>query len=176
MIEIIKSKIAEFKVKKHLKDNSIHQQSFSEYFQKSFNYFVIMPANEVDFRSSFIVLEFLESHNKTLTIFTNDFRVALLPVKFRNKTFSFNLSEITKLNLPSNELITKLKKFHCDVVIDLNREDNLFFRFIANLVEAKIRMGINSKKTSDYYNLIFYDDISDSKQFYSNLINFMKMF
>lgn len=176
MIELIKEKIAAFIVKKNLKENFPKQFSFSQSVKNSFNFLVIMPANESDFRNSFTVLDFLDSQNKTLTIFTNDFRVALLPVKFRNKSLSFSLTEINKLKLPSSELIYKLKKLHFDVVLDLNKEENLFYSFVSNIVDSKIRIGIEKKKSSRYYNLIYSDKNFDSNIFYSNLLNCLKMF
>lgn len=176
MIDFIKEKLATYIVKKNLKENLILQQSFSQSFKNSFNFFVIMPANESDFRNSFTVLDFLDSQNKTLTIFTNDFRVALLPVKFRNKSLSFSIIEMNKLKLPTNDLIAKLKKLHFDAVLDLNREENLFSSFVSNLVNSKIRIGIEKKKSVNYYNLIFSDNNFESNIFYSNLLNCLKMF
>lgn len=176
MIEFIKDKIAAYIVNKNLKEISTAQQSFLNSFNNSFNFFVIMPVNEVDFRNAFTVLEFLENHNKTITVFTNDFRVALLPVKFRNKAFGFSLNEISKLKLPSKELVAKLKKLHFDATIDLNREENLFSSFVANLVKSKIKIGVEKKKSANYYNMIFSDDNLDSNEFYLNFLNFLKMF
>jgi hypothetical protein len=176
MIELIKEKIASYIVKKNIRENIPIQQSFSQSFKNSFNFLVLMPENESDFRNAFIVIDFLDSNNKTLTVFTNDFRVALLPVKFRNKTLSFSINEISKLKLPSNELIAKLKKLHFDIVIDLNREENLFYSFVSNIVNAKIRIGMEKKKSNNYYNLIFSDNIFESNIFYTNLLNCLKMF
>lgn len=176
MIDFIKEKLATYIVKKNLKENLPLQQSFSQSFKNSFNFFVIMPANESDFRNSFAVLDFLDGQNKTLTIFTNDFRVALLPVKFRNKSFSFSIVEMSKLKLPTNDLIIKLKNLRYDVVIDLNREENLFYSFVSNIVESRFRIGMKKKKSSNYYNLIFSDNNFESIIFYSNLLNCLKMF
>ncbi len=176
MIELIKEKIAHFIVNKNLKENTPIQQSFSQSLKNSFNFFVIMPANDSDFRNAFKVLEFLDNQNKTLTIFTNDFRVALLPVKFRNKSFSFSITEISKLKLPSNELIDRLRKLKFDAVLDLNKEENLFSSFVSNIVDSKIRIGIQKKKSDRYYNLIYSDSNFESNIFYSNLTNCLKMF
>ncbi len=176
MIEIIKEKLASYIVKKNIKENIPLQQSFSQSFKNSFNFLILMPENESDFRNAFIVLDFLDNNNKTLTVFTNDFRVALLPVKFRNKTLSFSINEISKLKLPSNELITKLKKLHYDAVLDLNRGENLFYSYVSNIVNSKIRIGMEKKKSNNYYNLIFSDNIFESNIFYTNLLNCLKMF
>lgn len=176
MIEIIKEKLASYIVKKNIKDNIPLHQSFSQSFKNSFNFLILMPENESDFRNAFIVLDFLDTNNKTLTVFTNDFRVALLPVKFRNKTLSFSINEISKLKLPSNELIAKLKKLHFDAVLDLNREENLFYSYVSNIVDSKIRIGMEKKKSNNYYNLIFSDNIFESNVFYTNLLNCLKMF
>lgn len=176
MIELVKEKLVAYIINKNLKENLPIQQSFSKSFKSSFNFLVVMPVNESDFRSAFTVLDFLDNHNKTLTIFTNDFRVALLPVKFRNKSLSFGITEINKLKLPSKELVNKLKELHFDAVLDLNREENLFSSFVSNIVNSKIRIGMQKKKSNSYYNLIFSDNSFESNIFYSNLLNCLKMF
>ncbi|MCS7052558.1 MAG: hypothetical protein NZM09_02355 [Ignavibacterium sp.] len=177
MIEFIKEKIAYYIIKKYLKKKKYNSNlTFTESFSNSFDFLIIMPTDESDFRNSFQVIEFIENHNKTILIFLNDFKVALLPIKFRNKTFSFNLNDINKLNLPKKELIDKLIKLKFDMVIDLNRIDSLFHSYVANLVGAKFRIGMNKKKAAEFYNVIFSDHSNESSIFYSNFVSFIKMF
>jgi len=173
MVDYLKSLIADFIIKKKLNETQKTQMSFSNTFKSSFRFFVVMPSDEKDFKNAFIVLDFLESYNKNVTVFTNDFRVALLPIKFRNKSLSYSLNQINKLKLPSNDLKNKLKSIECDFVIDLNREKNLFASYVTNLIKSKVRLGIEKRDSYLYYNLIFSDSNSESKIFF---LNFLRMF
>jgi hypothetical protein len=177
MIDLIKEKIANYVVRRNLKkkNNSI-QQSFLKPIHNSINFLIIMPLDERDFNDSTLVLDFLESQNKNLSIFTYDFRVALLPVKFRNRTISFNLMEINKLKLPSRDLTNRLRNLDYDVVIDLNRSESLLCSYVSNLINSKIRIGLSKKNDHNFYNMIFSINQNVNTNFYSDLINAIKMF
>jgi ADP-heptose:LPS heptosyltransferase len=175
MINYLKEKLATFIVKRTLKHNTPAQQRFSRVFQNSSDFFLIMPDNETDFNSTFPILDFLYSHNKSIKIFLVDFRVALLPIRYRIKVFSYNINDINQLNLPSAKLVNQLNNLRFDTVIDLNREENLFSSFVSNLVESKFKIGMKKNKSNLYYNLIYSDSNIDGNKFYTNLLNFLKM-
>lgn len=103
-----------------------------------------------------------------MTILTNDFRVSLLPAKFRNKAIGFAVNEVSKLNLPTHKLTERLQEKLFDVVIDLNREENLFYSYTANIVKSKIRIGFKKRKADVYYNFVVEGSDSDSVKTYNN--------
>ncbi len=176
MIELIKKKTAEIIVSGRLKHQKNQELLFSSALKKSFSFLVLMPANEKDYRESFQILDYLEGQGKTLTILTNDFRVSLLPAKFRNKAIGYSVSEVSKFNLPTSKLSERLKEKLFDVVIDLNREENLFYSFIANIVKSKIRIGFKKRKADVYYNFLVDGSDNDSAKSYYNFLNCIKMF
>lgn len=176
MIEMIKNKIAELIITSKLRHKNNHELAFSSALKKSFSFLVLMPADEKDYRESFQILDYLESQGKTLTILTNDFRVSLLPAKYRNKVVGFSINEVSKLNLPSHKLTERLKEKLFDVVIDLNREENLFYSYITNIVKSKIRVGFKKRKADFYYNFLVDGSDNDSAKSYNNFLNCIKMF
>lgn len=176
MFELIKKKTAELIVSGKLKHKNNQKLSFSSALKKSFSFLVLMPADEKDYRQSFQILDYLESQGKTLTILTNDFRVSLLPAKFRNKAIGFAVNEVSKLNLPTHKLTERLQEKLFDVVIDLNREENLFYSYTANIVKSKIRIGFKKRKADVYYNFVVEGSDSDSVKTYNNFLNCIKMF
>ena len=176
MIDLLKKKTAELIVAGKLKHKAHSEITFSSAFKKSFSILILMPQNDKDYRESFQILDYLESQGKTLTILTNDFRVSLLPAKYRNKAIGFALTEISKLKLPSHKLIERIRNKSFDVVIDLNREENLFYSYIANVVKSKIRVGFKKRKAESYYNFLVEVSDSDSTKSYINFLNCIKMF
>lgn len=176
MIELLKKKTAELIVSGKLKHQKNSELSFSAALKKSFSFLVLMPANDKDYRESFQILDYLESQGKTLTILTNDFRVSLLPAKYRNKSIGFAITEVSKINLPSHKLTEQLREKLFDVVIDLNREENLFYSYIANIVKSKIRIGFKKRKADLYYNFLVDGSDNDSVKSYNNFLNCIKMF
>ncbi len=173
---MIKEQIASYIIKKNLKGKQNLRLSFNGLFSKSFSLFVIMPENESDFYSSQRVLEFLSSNKKNITVFTHDFRVSLLPIRFKSQVIDYGFGEITKLNLPSAGLIEKLRNVDVQAAVDLNREDNLFYSYSANLVNSPLRIGIKKNNSDFYYNIQFADLTENADIFYKNFLNFLQMF
>ncbi|WP_337864887.1 hypothetical protein [Ignavibacterium sp.] len=176
MIELIKKKTAELIVAVKLKHKTQSEMTFSSALKKSFSFLILLPQNDKDYRESFQILNYLESQGKTLTILTNDFRVSLLPEKYRNKAIGFAVSEVSKLNLPSHKLIERIRNKNFDVVIDLNKEENLFYSYIANIVKSRIRIGFKKRKAESFYNFLVDGSDNDSAKSYINFLNCIKMF
>lgn len=176
MIELIKKKTAELIVAGKLKHKTQSEMAFSSALKKSFSFLILMPQNDKDYRESFQILDYLESQGKTLTILTNDFRVSLLPAKYRNKAIGFAVTEVSKLNLPSHKLIERIREKNFDVVIDLNKEENLFYSYLANIVKSRIRIGFKKRKAESFYNFLVDGSDNDSVKSYINFLNCIKMF
>jgi hypothetical protein len=176
MIDLIKQKTARYLISKKLKNVLLSEQSFSSALKHSGSFLILMPEDEKDFRTSFFVLDFFEQINKTIKVLTKDYRISLLPAKYRSKAIEINISDINRLDLPSHKLINKLIDLKFDGVIDLNRNDNLFFSYVANLVEAKLRIGFAKKGSDDYYNFQIANSEKDSEKSYNIFLNCLKMF
>ncbi len=176
MLESLKNKIAGFIIDSRLKKKSNKTQSFKSVFKNSKSFFIILPEDETDFNHSIKLLSFFESYEKTFSIFTHDYKISLLPAKLRNITLSFSLKEMTFVNLPGKNLIKKLSEINSDVVIDLNRKDNLFFSYVSNLVVSELRIGFRKNDSDKFYNLQFDNSEDSAEFFYKNFINCLKMF
>jgi len=176
MIELIKENIARIIISKKLKNVTLSEQSFSTALKRSGAFLILMPEDEKDFRTSFFILDYLEQLNKTIKILTKDYRISLLPAKYRNKSIEISLSDLNKLDLPNHKLISKLSELRFDGVIDLNRKDNLFYSYVANLVTAKLRIGFSKKGADQYYNFQIANNNDDHEKSYNNFLNCLKMF
>lgn len=176
MIDLIKENLSRFLISKKLKNIVLNEQDFSEALRRSGSFLILMPEDEKDFRACYIVLEYLEHLNKSIKILTRDYRISLLPAKFRNKAMEFGIADLNKLDLPSHKLIEKLSDMKFDGVIDLNRKDDLFFSYASNLVNARIRIGFSKKGADKFYNFQIANKDVESELAYSNFLNCLKMF
>lgn len=176
MIELIKENLSRFLISKKLKNIVLNEQDFSEALKRTGSFVVLMPEDEKDFRASYVVLEYLEQLNKSIKILTRDYRISLLPAKFRNKAMEFGISDLNKLDLPSHKLIEKLSEMRFDGVMDLNRKDDLFYSYASNIINARIRIGFTKKGADKFYNFQISNNDLESVESYNNFLNCLKMF
>ena len=121
IIDTIKKKIAKFIVNRSIKEKkNNYPGSFAHFYRKSFNILVLMPEDEAEFNHCFQVLKFLEQTKKNAYIFIHDFRVSLIPIKYRPHVIEFGVGDTNRLNLASKKLTDKLMQQHYYAVIDLN--------------------------------------------------------
>lgn len=176
MIESIKNSISRFLIFNKLKRTELSEQDFSEALRRSGSFLVLMPEDEKDFRASFSVLEYLDHINKSVKILTRDYRISLMPAKFRNRAMEFGVNDLNRFDLPNHKLLEKLSQMNFDGVIDLNRKEELFFSYAANLVKARLRIGYAKKNSDKYYNFQIANNDIDPEISYSNFLNCLKMF
>ncbi len=176
MIETIKEKIAEYIVKKNLAKKSFNDQKFTGFFSRAFSFFVIMPESEDELKFAYDIIDYLDAAKKEITIFTHDFRVSLMPQKYRAKCIDYGVTALNKINLPAKPLVEKITSIRASAVIDLNREPNIFYSYIANLVSSDICIGFKKKDSDKYYNLQVGNSTDDPQISYKNLLNCLEMF
>ncbi len=176
MLELIRNKIAGFIVKRDLKGRNQEPISFKDVYKNAYTFFVLMPDNEIDFHHALAVIHDLEKSGKVVTIMTRDFRISLLPQKYHRNAIGFGIDDITKLNLPGKSLCYKLNSLEFNFVIDLNREENLFYCYSANLVNSAFRTGVKKNNSDKYYNLQIIGPEDNSEMFYKNFLNCLQMF
>lgn len=176
MFDSIRKKIAAFIVKRELKSLRQPTVSFKDVFRNAYSFFVLMPDNEIDFHHALEVLKELDKSGKIFTILSRDFRVSLLPPKYHRNSIGFGIEDMTKLNLPKKNLCEKLSLLEFNFVIDLNREENLFCCYAANLVKAGFRIGVMKENADKYYNMQISGPEDNPEMFYKNFLNCLQMF
>ncbi len=176
MLDLIKKNIAGVVVNKALKNKQTEGISFKDVVRNSYKFLILMPENESHFHHSFLVLNFFDSLKKDFSVFTHDFRVSLLPIKFRRFAINYGINDISRLNLPSHSLKQKMNEMEFSIVLDLNKDENLFNSLIANIVKSEVRMGFKKNDSDIYYNFQFESAEDDPDIFYKNLLNCLQMF
>lgn len=176
MIKYLKEKIANYVIEKRLKNNVTPSHSFSNLLEKTFTFLVIMPEDENDFQTGMQVLKYLDERGKHLTVFSYNFRRSLINQKYRPATIEYGLIDRTRLGLPSASVVNELEKKEFNAVIDLNRNENIYCSFAANLVKSPIRIGFRKKDSDKFYNVQISDKEDNSEISYKNFLNCLQMF
>lgn len=176
IVNTIKKKIAEFIVNRSVKERKINYQSFAQFYKKSFNILVFMPEDEAEFNHCFQVLKFLEQTKKNAFIFTHDFRVSLIPLKYRPHVIEYNVGDTNRLNLASKKLTDKIMQQQYHAVIDLNIRDNIFYSHLISILDLQLKIGFKKNNSDNYYNIQVDKIDSNPEKSYKNLVNCLQMF
>ena len=176
MIASLKERAARFIVKKRVPVGEFSQRNFSSIFAKTYSFLVLMPASESDFRFVFSILEYLREQRKNIVVMTYDFRVSLLQPYFKTNAIEHGLKDETKLSLPSKKILDKLSNLRFDVIIDANREENLFYSYISKSLNTNIKIGFVRSDSDKYFNFQVINKQNDPETSYKNLLECLKMF
>jgi hypothetical protein len=176
MIASLKERAARFIVKKRVPVGEFSQRNFSSIFSKTYSFLVLMPASESDFKFVFPVLEYLREQRKNIVVMTYDFRVSLLQPYFKTNAIEHGLRDETKLSLPSKKLLDKLSNMRFDVVIDANREEILYYSYVAKSLNSQVKIGFARSDSDKYFNLQVINKQNDPEASYKNLLDCLKMF
>lgn len=176
MIGTLKEQAARFILRKRAARKEFNQRDFSSVFKKSYSFLLLMPVDDKDFRLSVQVLDYLKEQRKNVVVFTNDFRISLLPTFFKTNAIEHGINDITKLKLPARKILNKLSQHRFDVIIDLNRRENVFYSFITKTLNAPLKIGFVNSESDNYFNMQVANSKSDPEISYNNLLNCLKMF
>ncbi|GIK59646.1 MAG: hypothetical protein HND39_07435 [Ignavibacteriota bacterium] len=176
MIAALKEQAARFVVRKKTPVVEFSQRNFASILSRTYSFLVMMPAKESDFRFVFPILEYLREQRKNIVVMTYDYRVSLLQPYFKTNAVEHGVKDETKLNLPSKKLLDKLTNIRFDVIIDANREEVLFYNYIARSLNSQVKIGFSRSDSDKYFNLQVVNKQNDPETSYKNLIDCLKMF
>jgi hypothetical protein len=174
-MKLLKQIIAGFILRRRFKKHRFNNQSFSSVFANAKAFLVLMPETEDDFQYAVSILEHLEKNNKDFFILTYDYRVSMLPLKYRGKAIGHGIRDVNKFDLPSKVFLTELKKKNFDAVLDLNRKEQMFYIFVSCVINTGISIGFTKKLADKVYNLQIANDETNPKISYENLLSCLKM-
>lgn len=176
MFEKLKKKIAHYLVKRKYQRKNTPQMVFTNIITDSHDLFIIMPKDDKDFFHSIDILKYYQIHKKIITLFLPEYKYNLIPDKEKFKFISYHPNQISRFNLPDKNLVSRLAPKVFDVVIDLNRTENVFFSAISNIVQSKIRVSFKKEFSDRYYSMEIIDKQSESELSYRNFLSYLKMF
>lgn len=176
MILEIKKKFGHYLLKRRIAKKIPESISFNRIISDSKSVMIIIPVKDEDFFPSLEIVRYFFIHKKEVTLFLPEFRYNQIPEKDKYQFISFLPVQITKCFLPNKKLIQRLQAKQVDIVIDLNRNEDIFFSAVANTVISKVRIGFKKEKSDSYYNLLFECKQTDANAAFFNLLNYLRMF
>jgi hypothetical protein len=174
-MNIVKQKAAKIFINLNFKKGEFDNQSFSSAFKGSNSFLILMPDDDKDFQYAVNILDYLEELKKDYSILTFDYRVSLLPLRFRKKTLGHGMKDINKIELPSKRLTSYLTKKKYDTLLDLNRKEQLFYTFVSGIMSAEVSIGFAKSFADKVYNIQIVNSETNPKISYENLLNCLKM-
>ncbi|MBX3008735.1 MAG: hypothetical protein KF816_12000 [Melioribacteraceae bacterium] len=176
MFEKLKKRVAKFILaRKYLKKNW-EALNFRDSIKKSVTAFIILPSNDSDFHSAFQVVEYLFQNGKAITLCIKEHKYNEIPKNDRFKYLSYHFGQINRIGLPLKSVIDRFSHQNYDLVIDLNREEDLFLLSLLCEVKSSIRLGFHREGLDGYYNFLVGIAGMDAQKTYENLIKYLKMF
>lgn len=176
MIDKIQNLASSFFIKQN-KIKELTVKTFSFVVKKAKKIFLIMPDNEDDYKSSISIIVFLLSENKELVLLTNSINHYLLPnFNSKIKIEEYFEADKNKINFPKKIFREKLKFYDVDLVLDLNKSENIFASICSKIIKAGFVIGFNKKNSDKYYDIQFSSKENDSEISYKNLLNCLQMF
>jgi hypothetical protein len=176
VIDFVKEKLAGLIIGKKFKSEQYMSRSFKDCFKRSFTFLVLMPDNDTDFHYAIEVLKGLSLNKKHATVFTQDFRANLVPVKYRPQVIEYSNRDIGKLFIPSKKILEKLREYRFNAILDLNRQENIFCSIVSSMVSAPIKVGFKKGNSDKYYNLQMGNVEENAELTYKNYLNCLEMF
>ncbi len=176
MIKEAKKNLAKIIFEKKYLSEIYNKQLFNNFLENARKFLFLLPGNDKDFKYAFDVVKYFQIHKKEVTLFLPEYAINLIIDSRKYKFLGYGVSDVNKLGLPSKSLINSLKELSFDVVIDLNRTENLFFIAVAHLVNAKYRIGFARENINANYNVQLVNKKINAEITYRNLLNSLKMF
>ncbi len=176
MIDLVKEKLAGLFIGRKFRSEQHTQRSFKDFFKRSFTFLVLMPDNDTDFHYAIEVLKGLSLNKKHATVFTQEFRANLVPVKYRPQVVEYTEKDIGRLYIPSKRLMEKLNSLRFNAILDLNRKENIFCSIVASMVNSPIKMGFKKGNSDKYYNVQITSKEENPEVSYKNYLNCLEMF
>lgn len=176
MMGFVKEKLAGLFIGKRIKSDHYTTRSFRDFFKKSFTFLVLMPDNDTDFHYAIEVLKGLSANRKHATVFTQEFRANLVPVKYRPQVVEYTDKDMGRLYIPSKKLMEKLTSMRFNAILDLNRKENIFCSIVAGMVNAPFKMGFQKSNADKYYNLQIINKEESAEISYKNYLSCLEMF
>lgn len=176
MFENLKQKYAHFVIRQKFLRKDLGAVSYNKILSDAADFFIIMPEPDGDFYHSLGLLKYYLLHKKIVTLFVPAHKYNLIPEKEKYKFFSFLPGHLNRFSLPRKNMVVSLRSREYDVVIDLNRSENIFYSAVANIVKSKVRVGFKKNKSESYYNLLISGKNQDSEAAYRSFLHYLQMF
>jgi hypothetical protein len=176
MISQLRNNVTLFLLKNKYSKSVNDETNKNNFIKNAKSILIIMPENDEDYRYSFEIAKYLGINNKNVSLVLPDYRYSLVDRHLNFQLITYDIKSKSLLNLPCKILAERLQEKYYDVIIDLNRTENLFFTSLALIPTTSVRVGVNKDKTICFYNIRFNISENNSEISYRNLLTSLSMF
>lgn len=127
-------------------------KNFNTFYTESKTFLLVAPGSHSEADNLKAILNSLEKDGKQVTVLLDETLINYLPDKIKKQGITYTKESRTKLDLPEKGFYDTIKGKQFDVVIDLNREENLFCSILTNCVESGFRIGFTKENSDLFYN------------------------
>jgi hypothetical protein len=175
LFENLKKKIGYFLLRKTMIKN-LEESNFNQFVTSANNYLVIFPTDDMDFHNGIDIAKYFTIHKKNVTVLIQDIKRNLVNLTNNFNIIEYGINDISKFGLPNKKFITELSKYNFDILIDLERDENLFINGVTSSVKAKYKVGFKKNEIENLYNFQIINPKLNSEISYRNLLNSLRMF
>ncbi len=175
MLENLKKKIGYFLLKKTMIKN-LEESNFNRFVSSAEDYLIIFPSDDMDFQNGIDVAKYFLIHKKNVTLLVNDIKRNLINLTNNFNIIEYGINDVSRFGLPNRKFVAELSKYNFDILIDLERNENLFISGVTSSVKAKYKVGFKKNEIENLYNFQIINSKLNSEISYRNLLNSLRMF
>lgn len=172
----LKQKLAFFIAKRKYLNKKVPSQNFKGTISNSENVLIILPDNAEDILKALDIPAYFKQQSKNVNLFCSESLSPVAKGEHNFEVISYNEESITRFGLPDKSLVKKIFDLKFDVVLDLNRDENLLYSILANIPKSKIVAGFKKENSDFYYNLQIANNQNNAEISYRNFLNSIQMF
>ncbi len=175
MFENLKKKIGYFLLRKTM-IKKLKESNFNQFATGAKDYLIVFPTDDIDFQNGIDVAKYFSIHKKNVTLLIRDIKRNFVNLTNNFNIIEYGINDISKFGLPNRKFISELSKYNFDILIDLERNENLFTNGVTSLVKAKYKVGFKKNEIENLYNFQVINSKLNSEISYRNLLNSLRMF
>lgn len=143
---------------------------------KSTEFLILMPDDDLDFNEAVEVIKYLKGLHKNVSLFLRDYRVSLLHSREKFNYIEYGVNDFNKFYLPGKRITEALKDKKYEVMLDLNLKENIYAGIAGIIINCNYKIGFKKKDTLSCYNFQLINNENNSAFSYRNLLNSLQMF
>jgi len=175
LFEKLKKNIGYFLLKKTM-IKKLDKSNFNSFVTKANKYLIIFPSDDIDFHNGIDIAKYFLIHKKNVTLLVNDVKRNLINLTNNFNIIEYGINDVSRFGLPNRKFVAELSKYSFDILIDLERNENLFINGVTSSVKAKYKVGFKKNEIENLYNFQIINSKLNSEISYRNLLNSLRMF
>ncbi|HPO55785.1 MAG: glycosyltransferase family 9 protein [Ignavibacteriales bacterium] len=135
--------------------------------------FIIFPENEEDVKNSVSIITDLVARKKKITVLIHGEFVRFIPNSYALMIKEYFPKDKLFGEIPKQNIKNLINSQEADLLLNLNRNDEIFTLLCTSLVSAPVKFGFRKEFSDRFFNLQFASNSSDSYNSFSNFKSYL---